>query len=99
MGFRVLIKKLVFINLITDLEVKKQERRERRRREKRAQQFNGQIEQLKHNISELKTTVEDLQKRKKKERSKPKPEERTNVIVIPVYYCVVFNAVKTQIFP
>merc|ERR1712071_505258 len=73
--------------------------RERLRQEHRAKQFNGQIQQLKSNILELRTTVDDLQKRREKEarRSKKKElkavkaakeakENEPTVIVIPVYY-------------
>jgi len=76
--------------------------RERLRQEHRAKQFNGQIQQLKSNILELRTTVDDLQKRREKEerRSKRKElkavkavraakeakENEQTVIVIPVYY-------------
>ena len=76
--------------------------RERLRQETRAKQFNGQIQQLKNNILELRTTVDDLQKRREKEARRSKRKElkavkaveadkiaRDNeqtVIVIPVYY-------------
>lgn len=73
--------------------------RERLRQETRAKQFNGQIQQLKNNILELRTTVDDLQKRREKEARRSKRKElkavktakmakdnEQTVIVIPVYY-------------
>merc|ERR1712228_244901 len=104
--------------LISDLEVKKQERKERKilekqrlleeqkqkeiekerlRQQQRAQQFHGQIEQLKSNIVALKSTVDNLQKKRDKEKKreirdekrrkrKEEQQEQNTVIVIPVYY-------------
>ena len=104
--------------LISDMEVKKQERKERKIQEKqrlleeqkqkeiekerlrqhqRAQQFQGQIELLKSNIVSLKSTVDNLQKRREKEKKreirdekrrkrKEQQDPQNTVIVIPVYY-------------